>query len=218
MANGAKIAPQGVWRGTVEVGGKKRQGQFEVFPSGGAWQMLFGKPLLEKFGMHHDYRTDKLILPSETGEDCRIQNQHGFKEKAENIFLLHSQSNTNTDNADLTAASDASTGKDTEIAAAYKTLANTISRVKPWDKFPFGGIFAAFETAPLCAPNPRATVDSVKDDRDPDKNSVPNIGADESLEDYPLTGVFAINEGPPPERRICGSTKQIKTSVEGTDH
>ncbi|KZP27116.1 hypothetical protein FIBSPDRAFT_731240, partial [Athelia psychrophila] len=60
MANGAKVASQGVWRGTVVVGGEKRQGQFEVFPSGGAWQMLFGKPLLEEFGMLHDYRTDEL--------------------------------------------------------------------------------------------------------------------------------------------------------------
>ncbi|KZP25881.1 hypothetical protein FIBSPDRAFT_680738, partial [Athelia psychrophila] len=62
MANGAKVASQGVWRGTVDVGGVKKQGQFEVFPSGGAWSMLFGKPLLEEFGMLHDYRTDELIL------------------------------------------------------------------------------------------------------------------------------------------------------------
>ncbi|KZP06517.1 hypothetical protein FIBSPDRAFT_687089, partial [Athelia psychrophila] len=60
MANGAMVPSDGVWRGIVEVGGASRQGQFEVFPSGGAWSMLFGKPLLERFGMMHDYKTDKL--------------------------------------------------------------------------------------------------------------------------------------------------------------
>ncbi|KZP10616.1 hypothetical protein FIBSPDRAFT_757925, partial [Athelia psychrophila] len=60
MANGTKVPSQGVWRGTVDIGGVKRHGQFEVFPSGGAWTMLFGKPLLEEFGMLHDYRTDEL--------------------------------------------------------------------------------------------------------------------------------------------------------------
>ncbi|KZP11072.1 hypothetical protein FIBSPDRAFT_706565, partial [Athelia psychrophila] len=67
MANGAKVASQGVWRGTVDVGGVKRKGLFEVFPSGGAWSMLFGKPLLEEFSMLHDYRTDELILKTSSG-------------------------------------------------------------------------------------------------------------------------------------------------------
>ncbi|KZP03969.1 hypothetical protein FIBSPDRAFT_733567, partial [Athelia psychrophila] len=60
MANGAKVPSQGVWKGKVDIGGVQRQGQFEVFPSGGAWSMLFGKPLLEEFGMLHDYRTNEV--------------------------------------------------------------------------------------------------------------------------------------------------------------
>lgn len=215
MANGAKVASQGVWRGTVVVGGEKRQGQFEVFPSGGAWQMLFGKPLLEEFGMLHDYRTDELILPSEKGEDRRIQNQHGFKQKAENIFLLHSESNTiaNTDSSDLTAASDTSPDLDTVIAAACRTLTTTINRVRPRNEVTFKGIFAAFEKAPPRTSNPRATVDSVEDIGDPRLNSAPNIGADESLEDYPLAGIFAVDEGSPPERRIRHSVKSKPTKI-----
>ncbi|KZP24427.1 hypothetical protein FIBSPDRAFT_664607, partial [Athelia psychrophila] len=67
MANGAIVPSQGIWRGTTEFGGVRRAAVFEVFPSGGAWAMLFGKPMLEGFNMMHDYRMDVIIMPSLEG-------------------------------------------------------------------------------------------------------------------------------------------------------
>ncbi|KZP08552.1 hypothetical protein FIBSPDRAFT_761263, partial [Athelia psychrophila] len=58
MANGAIVPSQGIWTGTTEFGGVRRVASFEVFPSGGAWAMLFGKPMLEEYNMLHDYKTD----------------------------------------------------------------------------------------------------------------------------------------------------------------
>ena len=62
MANGTVIGSEGVWQGTIEWGGKKVCGRFEVFPSGGAWSFLLGKPLLERFGAIHRYDTDTILL------------------------------------------------------------------------------------------------------------------------------------------------------------
>ena len=62
MANGAIIESEGVWQGMIDWGGKKVSGQFEVFPSGGVWSFLLGKPLLERFGAIHRYDTDTILL------------------------------------------------------------------------------------------------------------------------------------------------------------
>ncbi|KAJ7110210.1 hypothetical protein C8R43DRAFT_865521, partial [Mycena crocata] len=62
MANGQLVQPIGVWSGTAMLGGVCRKSQFEVFPSGGAWTMLFGKPLLEVFGAWHGYEADVIVL------------------------------------------------------------------------------------------------------------------------------------------------------------
>ena len=37
---------------------------FEVFPSGGSWHMLIGKPLLEQVKATQDYSTDSISLPT----------------------------------------------------------------------------------------------------------------------------------------------------------
>ncbi|KAJ6448005.1 hypothetical protein C8R47DRAFT_937730, partial [Mycena vitilis] len=52
----------GRWYGEVVLGGVRRKGAFEVFPSGGAWTVLFGKPLLEAFGAWHGYEEDVIVL------------------------------------------------------------------------------------------------------------------------------------------------------------
>ncbi|KZP12540.1 hypothetical protein FIBSPDRAFT_677349, partial [Athelia psychrophila] len=62
MANGALTPSRGVWKGVIEFGGSKGEVELEVFPSGGAWKLLFGKPLLEKFGAMHDYITDEILI------------------------------------------------------------------------------------------------------------------------------------------------------------
>lgn len=76
MANGAIVPSHGIWQGVIKFGGVCREGQFEVFPSGGAWTMLFGKPLLEEFRMIQDYTTDELVVPTLEGGTVRIPNQY----------------------------------------------------------------------------------------------------------------------------------------------
>src|ERR1700683_4999816 len=63
MANGTCVPSQGCWSGDVSLGGRTVKGSFEVFPSGGGWSLLFGKPLLEKFKAIHDYESDTLKIP-----------------------------------------------------------------------------------------------------------------------------------------------------------
>ncbi|KAJ7107510.1 hypothetical protein C8R44DRAFT_591499, partial [Mycena epipterygia] len=58
MANGALVPSRGFWEGWIGFGGARVKTAFEVFPSGGSWSFLFGKPLLEQFGASHNYATD----------------------------------------------------------------------------------------------------------------------------------------------------------------
>ncbi|KAJ7352144.1 hypothetical protein DFH08DRAFT_956955 [Mycena albidolilacea] len=48
---------------------------FEVFPSGGSWSFLFGKPLLECFAAVHDYGTDTIRISGKDGEVMEVQNE-----------------------------------------------------------------------------------------------------------------------------------------------
>lgn len=145
MANGVKVPSQGVWKGMVDVGGIKKQGQFEVFPSGGAWSMLFGKPLLEEFEMQHDYKTDELILPVAGGTDQRLPNQHGYDDKTKAIFLLHSETRADIPEPSDPVDADKST-PDTDVARMCRTLINAISRAAPFGKAPFEGIFSTLKS------------------------------------------------------------------------
>src|ERR1700683_2529024 len=63
MANGTRVPSQGCWSGDVSLGGCTVKVSFEVFPSGGGWSLLFGKPLLRKFEAVHDYGDDTLKIP-----------------------------------------------------------------------------------------------------------------------------------------------------------
>ncbi|KAJ7114951.1 hypothetical protein C8R44DRAFT_629569, partial [Mycena epipterygia] len=67
MANGELVPSRGFWSGDVCLGGEWRPGRFEVFPSGGAWAMLFGKPLLESFAAWHGYEEDVILLRGANG-------------------------------------------------------------------------------------------------------------------------------------------------------
>ncbi|KAJ7126666.1 hypothetical protein C8R46DRAFT_1237350 [Mycena filopes] len=89
MADGRIVPSRGRWSGSVTFGGVMRHGQFEVFPSGGAWTVLFGKPLLEDFGAWHGYEEDVIVLRDE-GRTVRVHNKrlrdHG--PNANNAALL----------------------------------------------------------------------------------------------------------------------------------
>ncbi|KAK6969506.1 hypothetical protein R3P38DRAFT_2586870, partial [Favolaschia claudopus] len=74
MADGRLTPSVGMWSGDVTLGGRTRRGCFEVFNSGGAWALLFGKPLLEKFDAVHEYSPDVLHLRDPSGW-VSLQNQ-----------------------------------------------------------------------------------------------------------------------------------------------
>jgi len=63
MADGTIVPSHGQWSGGVTLGGQTVNGSFEVFPSGGGWSLLFGKPLLRAFKAIHDYNDDTLKIP-----------------------------------------------------------------------------------------------------------------------------------------------------------
>ncbi|KAJ7264898.1 hypothetical protein B0H12DRAFT_1011770, partial [Mycena haematopus] len=67
MANGALVPSMGAWRGTIVVGGVSAVGQFEIFPGGGVWQMLLGKPMLHAFSASHEYVDDTVTLRTVSG-------------------------------------------------------------------------------------------------------------------------------------------------------
>jgi hypothetical protein len=56
-------------RGRIIVGNVCAEGTFEIFPSGGAWDMLFGKPMLHTFDATHKYKGDMVTLNSEEGTE-----------------------------------------------------------------------------------------------------------------------------------------------------
>jgi hypothetical protein len=77
MANGALIPSNGSWSGVVAVDSVRTNGTFEIFASGGAWNVLFGKPLLQAFGAIHEYTTDTITLHSNNSEPAIIiQNEN----------------------------------------------------------------------------------------------------------------------------------------------
>ena len=73
MANGTLIPSEGTWAGTVIVRGIRAEGSFEIFPSHGAWEALFSKPLLKEFAASHEYTRDTITLNAE-GQQAVIQN------------------------------------------------------------------------------------------------------------------------------------------------
>jgi hypothetical protein len=78
MADGSLVSSTGVWTGTISWGPINIQTAFEVFPSGGSWRMLIGKPLLEQVRAIHDYSSDAILLPH--GNDFyRISNFTTFR-------------------------------------------------------------------------------------------------------------------------------------------
>ncbi|KAJ6614994.1 hypothetical protein B0H10DRAFT_110426 [Mycena sp. CBHHK59/15] len=67
MANGVLVPSGGSWRGKIAVRGVSAIGKFEIFPGGGVWQMLLGKPMLQAFGASHEYVNDTVTLQTAAG-------------------------------------------------------------------------------------------------------------------------------------------------------
>ncbi|THV06371.1 hypothetical protein K435DRAFT_592867, partial [Dendrothele bispora CBS 962.96] len=62
MADDSLVPSVAHWEGTVVLGGISVRGEFEVFESGGKWEFLFGKPLLQRFHAIHDYDKDTIQI------------------------------------------------------------------------------------------------------------------------------------------------------------
>lgn len=67
VANGVIVKSEAKWKGKVEVNGIRTEVTFEVFDSGGKWDFLFGKTLLEAFKAVHDYETDTIKVSGDGG-------------------------------------------------------------------------------------------------------------------------------------------------------
>ena len=73
VANGAIVESEVRWKGRIEVNSINTNVKFEVFNSGGKWDFLFGKALLEKFKVIHDYESDKITVHGTGGKNHPIQ-------------------------------------------------------------------------------------------------------------------------------------------------
>jgi hypothetical protein len=74
VANGVVIKSEAKWKGRIEANGVSTEVIFEVFDSGGKWDFLFGKTLLESFRAIHNYESDEITLRGHGGETV-LRNQ-----------------------------------------------------------------------------------------------------------------------------------------------
>ncbi|KAJ8079743.1 hypothetical protein PM082_016565 [Marasmius tenuissimus] len=81
MADGALVPGIANWRGVVRVKGLEVEAALEVFDSGGHWDFLFGKPLLETFEAVHDYGKDTLMVKK--GKEMRKVFNEGLGKRVE---------------------------------------------------------------------------------------------------------------------------------------
>ena len=68
VANGVVIRSEAKWKGKIKVNGVSSEVIFEVFDSGGKWDFLFRKTLLESFKAIHNYESNKIILQGRRGK------------------------------------------------------------------------------------------------------------------------------------------------------
>ena len=76
MANGSVIPSMGRWIGQVSIGKSTVACSFEVFPSGGSWAFLVGKPMQRSFGAIHNHGTDEISIPRDKECDILVNQIH----------------------------------------------------------------------------------------------------------------------------------------------
>ena len=74
VANGVVIQSEARWEGRIEANGISADVSFEVFDSGGKWDFLFGKTLLEMFKAIHTYESDEITIRGGKG-NATLYNQ-----------------------------------------------------------------------------------------------------------------------------------------------
>ena len=76
VANGKIIRSEARWEGKIEVNGISANVAFEVFDSGGKWDFLFGKTLLETFKAVHNYESDEITVHGKGGNTTLHNRSH----------------------------------------------------------------------------------------------------------------------------------------------
>ena len=77
VANGTIVGSEAKWKGKIEVNGISTEVVFEVFDSGGKWDFLFGKTLLETYKAVHNYESDEITVCGDEGK-ATLCNQFEF--------------------------------------------------------------------------------------------------------------------------------------------
>lgn len=73
MANGTIVPGEACWEGDMQLGDLSVSTRCEVFNSGGSWNVLVGKPLLEQLRVIHNYSENSLQI-----EDAKKQKRTLF--------------------------------------------------------------------------------------------------------------------------------------------
>lgn len=76
MANGSIIPSVGRWVGDISLGSATVACSFEVFPSGGSWGFLVGKPMQRSFRAIHNHATDEVTIPQGSGHEVLVNEIH----------------------------------------------------------------------------------------------------------------------------------------------
>ncbi|KAH8797171.1 hypothetical protein DL96DRAFT_1565743 [Flagelloscypha sp. PMI_526] len=72
----------------MEFGGIEKEVELEVFNSGGGWNILIGKPILEKLQAVHDYEHDIIIIPNKKGRTVVQNGEMNLLFKFQSISVL----------------------------------------------------------------------------------------------------------------------------------
>ena len=75
-SNGSIIPSLGQWVGWITIGKAIVICTFEVFPSGGSWAFLVGKPIQRLFSTIHNHTTDEISIPNGRGYKILINKIH----------------------------------------------------------------------------------------------------------------------------------------------
>ncbi|KAJ7238579.1 hypothetical protein B0H12DRAFT_1025668, partial [Mycena haematopus] len=73
MADGSHVRTYGQWTGGLEVKGVWVESVWDVFDSGGGWDVLVGKPVMAKLGAVHDIRRDIITIDA-GGKTATLEN------------------------------------------------------------------------------------------------------------------------------------------------
>ena len=122
LANGAVVKSEARWEGEIEVNGIKAQVTFEVFDSGGKWDFLFGKTLLETFKAVHNYETEEITLNGTNGTTT-IRNQ-SLMVSVPKIQLIHLTTEEEPQNGDNQHVLEVNTRNSQEDSSLFTHMTN----------------------------------------------------------------------------------------------